>query len=62
MPEYATSDAIFIAHVEEVEDLGWAEVSARMDRWEIHGYAGDWQDDDYDLPEDWSWPVFPGVS
>ena len=49
---------VFAAHLAEVEDLGWAEVVERMELWARAGYEGNWQDPEYDLPEDWSWPDF----
>jgi hypothetical protein len=52
------NDAIFLAHVAEVEDLGWAEVLERMERWRFNGYEGDWQDARYDPADSWSWPDF----
>lgn len=53
-----TSDAVFVAHLNEVEELGWEEVAARMDLWALADYEGDWQDPAYDPPQDWSWPDF----
>lgn len=36
----------------EIEDAGWNEVAERMDRWGANGYAGDWQDPQYNPPAD----------
>jgi hypothetical protein len=55
-------DAVFLAHMYEVEELGWAEVAERMELWRMCGYEGDWQDSRYDLPPHWSWPDFAEVT
>jgi len=55
------TDPIWLAHVLEVEELGWAAVAERMDLWAICGYEGDWQDSRYDPPPWWSWPDFGEV-
>lgn len=31
-----------------IEEEGWNAVAERMDRWGANGYAGDWQDPQYD--------------
>ncbi|BAL87337.1 hypothetical protein AMIS_21170 [Actinoplanes missouriensis 431] len=33
-----------------IEEAGWNAVAERMDRWGANGYAGDWQDAQYDDP------------
>jgi hypothetical protein len=52
------AENVFLAHVSEVEELGWAYVAERMDRWRMCGHEGDWQDARYDLDDSWSWPDF----
>ena len=53
-----TADDVHLAHVAEVEELGWAEVLERMELWALCGYEGDWQDARYDPSAGWSWPDF----
>lgn len=48
-----TADEIYAAHLNEVEELGWAEVLAQWDRWELAGWEGNWQD--IELPPGWEW-------
>lgn len=51
-------DTVFLAHVDEMEELGWNQVAERMNQWARNDHVGNWQDPAYEPEPDWSWPDF----